>query len=387
MGCFSRSHRSKPKTTPPPQYGTQDPTEQFQQPKNIQQQVFLQIPGCRVNLMDEGETLELASGDFVLENILENNVTLATIIKVGEELQWPLTNDEPVVKLDALHYLFSLPMKDGDPLSYGVTFPDQCESQLAFLDSFLMEHTCFSATSTKNNKNKGVDWKEYAPRIEDYNNVLAKAIAGGTGQIVRGIFMCSNAYTNQVQKGGEATLARSVEGKSYVKEQGSSSSKSAAKKKSGINKNLKRVKNLSKMTSKLSKAMLDGVGIATGSVMGPVVNSKAGKAFFALVPGQVLLASLDAINKILDAAEVAEKQALSATKGAAGRIVSNRFGESAGEATEDVIATAGHCACIAWNVFKIRKAINPASSVKTGVLKNAVKKGVNNAVKNRSRDS
>ena len=141
------------------------------------------------------------------------------------------------------------------------------------------------------------------------------------------------------------------------------------------------------MTSKLSKAMLDGVGIATGSVMGPVVNSKAGKAFFALVPGQVLLASLDAINKILDAAEVAEKQALSATKGAAGRIVSNRFGESAGEATEDAIATAGHCACIAWNVFKIRKAINPASSVKTGVLKNAVKKGVNNAVKNRSKDS
>lgn len=64
-----------------------------------------------------------------------------------------------------------------------------------------------------------------------------------------------------------------------------------------------------------------------------------------------------------------------------------RFGESAGEATEDAIATAGHCANIAWNVFKIRKAINPASSVKTGVLKSAVKKGVKNAVKNRSKDS
>ncbi|XP_068312997.1 senescence/dehydration-associated protein At4g35985, chloroplastic-like [Pyrus communis] len=378
MGCFSRSrstkHKTSPPTSPPPQYQTQNPTQQYQQPKNLQQQVLFRIPGCKVHLMDEGETLELANGDFVLENILENNVSLATIIKVGEEIQWPLTNDEPVVKLDALHYLFSLPMKDGDPLSYGVTFPAQYESNLGFLDSYLKEHSCFSTALTKNNNNKGVDWKEYAPRIEDYNNVLAKAIAGGTGQIVRGIFMCSNAYTNQVQKGGETTLARPVEGKSYVKKQGSNSSESsAATKKSGINENLKRVKNLSKMTSELSKSMLDGVGIVTRSVMGPVVNSQAGKAFFAMVPGEVLLASLDGINKILDAAEVAEKQALSATSGAATRIVSNRFGESAGETTEDVFATTGHIANTAWNIFKIRKAINPASSVKTGVLKNAAK--------------
>lgn len=51
----------------------------------------------------------------------------------------------------------------------------------------------------------------------------------------------------------------------------------------------------------------------------------------------------------------------------------NRFGENAGEATGHVLATAGHAANTAWNVFKIRKAINPASSVKTGVLKNAAK--------------
>lgn len=50
-----------------------------------------------------------------------------------------------------------------------------------------------------------------------------------------------------------------------------------------------------------------------------------------------------------------------------------RFGESAGEATEDVLATAGHCMSCAWNVFKIRKAINPATSVSAGVLKNAGK--------------
>jgi hypothetical protein len=53
--------------------------------------------------------------------------------------------------------------------------------------------------------------------------------------------------------------------------------------------------------------------------------------------------------------------------------LSTRFGESAGEATGHVLATAGHCFGTAWNVFKIRKAINPASSVKTGVLQNAAK--------------
>lgn len=51
-----------------------------------------------------------------------------------------------------------------------------------------------------------------------------------------------------------------------------------------------------------------------------------------------------------------------------------RFGESAGEATEDALATAGHVAGTAWNVLKIRKAINPATSMSKGsLLKNAAK--------------
>ena len=51
------------------------------------------------------------------------------------------------------------------------------------------------------------------------------------------------------------------------------------------------------MTEKLSKSMLDGIGFATGSVMKPVVKSKAGKAFLNMMPGEVLLASLDAVSK------------------------------------------------------------------------------------------
>ncbi|KAB1214832.1 hypothetical protein CJ030_MR5G018763 [Morella rubra] len=181
----------------------------------------------------------------------------------------------------------------------------------------------------------------------------------------------------QVNKGGEMILTSpAAEEKSDMaaRERKRNSSTVAARK-SGVNKNLKRVRKLSKTTEKISKSMLNGIGIATGAVMRPVVRSQAGKAFLAMVPGEVLLASLDAVNKILDAAEVAEKQALSATSKAANRMVSKRYGESAGEATEDVLATAGHCAGTAWNVLKIRKALNPASSVSTGVLKNAAKDG------------
>ncbi|KAG5059050.1 hypothetical protein JHK87_000079 [Glycine soja] len=170
---------------------------EFQKPKTLKQEVVLQIPGCKVHLMDEGEAIELAQGHFTIMKIMDKNVPLATTIKVGNSVQWPLTKDEPVVKVDALHYLFSLPVKDGgEPLSYGVTFPEQCYGNMGMLDSFLKDQSCFSGL--ERNKKSDLNWEEFAPRVEDYNHFLARAIAGGTGQIVKGIFMCSNAYTNQV---------------------------------------------------------------------------------------------------------------------------------------------------------------------------------------------
>ncbi|OAY27215.1 senescence/dehydration-associated protein At3g51250 isoform X1 [Manihot esculenta] len=374
MGCFRPTRSSTTSTMKATSSNAAHTAyQQNPEPKNLKQEVLLQIPACTVHLMEGGEALELATGEFTLVRILDDNVSLATIVKAGD-LQWPLTKDEPVVKLDGLHYLFSLPMKDDDPLSYGVTFLEQYSSSLGLLDAFLSENSCFSrpASSTRS---KNLDWKEFAPSVEDYNNVLAKAIAQGTGQLVKGIFKCSNAYNNQVQKGGEMILTRAAEEKNGApaKEISRSKSSTGATKNSKVNKSLKRVRKLSNMTEKLSKTMLDGVGIATGSVMGTVVKSQAGKALLSTVPGEVILASLDAVNKIVDAAEAAEKQAFSATSKATSRMVTNRFGENAGEATEDAFATAGHCINTAWNIFKIRKAINPASSVKGGMLRNAAK--------------
>ncbi|XP_076905413.1 senescence/dehydration-associated protein At4g35985, chloroplastic-like [Bidens hawaiensis] len=368
----------KPKTLSPPRSPPPMPlpttTNNYLQPRTAKHETVLSIPSCKVHLMDEGEAIELATGDFKIIQLSDDGVLLATVIKINDDLQWPLTKDEPVVKLDPLHYLFSLTIdKDDGPLSYGVTFSDTLYGDFKSLDRFLREHSCFSTSSSS--RKTDIDWKEFAPRIEAYNNVIAKAIAEGTGQIVKGIFICSNAYTNQVQKGGNMILNQAMDEKNGISRTTTNESNkiNGSRKENGINNSLKSVRKLSKMTENMSKAMLNGVGIATGSVMGPMVRSQAGKAFFSMVPGEVLLASLDAVNKVMDAAEAAQKQALTATSGAATRMVSERFGESAGEATGDVLATAGHVAGTAWNVVKIRKAMTPASATSNGVRRNVAK--------------
>ncbi|XXG57365.1 hypothetical protein AAC387_Pa03g4537 [Persea americana] len=387
LHCF-RSARNK-NIAPPPKTVTSEtsiPLRSEAPMTKTNEEILITIPGATLHLVEEGETTELDKGELSIIRLTQENVVLATLIKIGTDLQWPLTKDEPVIKLDQLHYLFSLPSDDGSFLNYGVTF-SKPNSGLAVLDSFFMENSCFSsppnsmnystttaAAAAKSSCPPGVYWKDFAPRVDDYNGVLAKAIAGGTGQIVKGIFKCSNAYAQQVQKGGEMVRACNEENTNTLSAEGSKRNKSVAGKKSEIQKSVKRVRKLSKMTEKMSKSLLDGVLFATGSVTKPLIRSQAGKAFLNTVPGEVLLASLDAVNKVLDAAEVAEKQAFSATSGAVTGAVSRRFGENAGEVTEDVLATAGHAAGTAWNIFKIRKAINPKSSLPSTAVKNAVKK-------------
>ncbi|RDY07385.1 Senescence/dehydration-associated protein, chloroplastic, partial [Mucuna pruriens] len=366
MGCSASKGEQALQTTSMQQHASG--VAEFPKAKSLKQEMVIQIPGCKVHMMDGGEAVEVGEGPFSMMKIMDENVALATVVRVGNSVQWPLTKDEPVVKVDDLHYLFSLAVKDGgEPLSYGVTFPEEWYGSMGLVDSFLKDHCCFSGLMRSNNTD--LDWEEFAPKVQHYNHFLAKAIAGGTGQIVKGIFMCSNAYTNQVQSGGETIL----NGGGVVRE--SMNNRTAhATKNSAMNENLIRVRKLSNMTEKLTKSLLDGVGIMSGSAMTPVLKSQPGQTFLKMLPGEVLLASLDAVNRVFEAAEAAEKQTFSATSQAATRMVSNRFGEEAGEATEHVFATAGHAVNTAWNVSKIRKAMNPASSANAaGALRNCAK--------------
>lgn len=157
---------------------------------------LLRIPNATVHLVTQvpdAVPMELARGDLAVLSIEEEGAALATVVMVGSHLRWPLTKDEPVIKLDLLHYLFTLHCHE--LLNYGVTFPAPPHQSLAVLDKFLQENSCFSRGSSRS---AAVDWREYSPRIGDYNGTLAMAIAGGTGQLVKGIFMCSDAYARQV---------------------------------------------------------------------------------------------------------------------------------------------------------------------------------------------
>ena len=58
-----------------------------------------------------------------------------------------------------------------------------------------------------------------------------------------------------------------------------------------------RVRKLSEMTEQMSQSLLDTVISVTGSMAAPLLRSKQGRAFLATVPGEVVLASLDAISE------------------------------------------------------------------------------------------
>ncbi|ONK69803.1 uncharacterized protein A4U43_C05F26900 [Asparagus officinalis] len=339
--------------------------------------ILLRIPGAVVHLTRDGEAIELARGEFTILKITDEDVSLATVVKVGPHLQWPLTIDEPVIKIDKFHYLFTLQDQDGGFLNYGVTFDAANGSLLDSLDLFLKEHACFSKQDGSKSKGDGsgheVYWRDYAPKIDEYNGVLAKAIARGTGEIVKGIFTCSNAYSNQVQKGANLIQPTAAGNNANMSDRNNNIN-GPNKTHGGINQSLQRVRKLSEMTERMSQSLLDGVLTVTGSVTAPIIRSRAGKAFFSMVPGEVLLASLAAVGTVLDAVEVAERKALAATSGAVSGVVSKRFGENAGVATEDAFATAGHAIGTAWNLLKIRKAITPSSSVSSAIVKNAVKR-------------
>jgi hypothetical protein len=118
------------------------------------------------------------------------------------------------------------------------------------------------------------------------------------------------------------------------------------------------VRKLSEMTEQMSQSLLDTVISVTGSMAAPLLRSKQGRAFLDTVPGEVVLASLDAISecsrcqrirclllsdsetgyvqtfnrdclsvtdKVMDAVEAAERRSLAATSNVVAGAVSRRY--------------------------------------------------------------
>jgi hypothetical protein len=276
-----------------------------------------------------------------------------------------------------------------------------------------------------------------APNVDDYNSRLAKSMAKGTGNLIKGIFMVR-----------DSTVTRLENGSVYVKGRVKSNSKPSTISPQTL-RNLKRVQNMSIATEQVAKNVLEGVVKTVGFFSGAMMKSKPGKKFFKLLPGEVALVSMDAFGKfifqfdliesinspfpfkdecsstslaklclqtanwrptkcigrqefklahnhyiafpitdnltyflsaakVFDAVEKAGTDVMQSTKMYTQDVVSHRYGDDAGQVTETTLATAGHVFATAWTVSKVRRALNPSKfrPSKTGLLKAAAKAAV-----------
>lgn len=379
------------------------------------EEVLVRIRGAVVHLVDDQKSPLLGDGDFSIVLIEQAGNGLVTFVRVGDKLRWPLTKDEPAVKLDSSHYYFTIrfPRKvdemdtetarsaSPEVLSYGVTFPlDGQEEQLRELDDILETYSRFlspklvqgnkerdefdgafgyghsqipdalntSRSEVLYNKQEKQDsssdyWRIMAPNVDDYNSDLAKAFAMGTGSLIKGIFWLR-----------DSTVAGLENGSSYMREHVRSTSNPST-----INPqilvNLKRVKNMSMATETVANSILEGFVRAASFFSSALIRSDIGKKFFQLLPGEVALVSMDAFAKLFDALEAAGYDVAAQTKMFTQDVVAHRYGEQAGEVTGDTLSTAGHLFATAWTVTKVRSAWNPTKfkPTKTGMLKAAAK--------------
>ncbi|KAH6760033.1 Senescence/dehydration-associated protein-like protein [Perilla frutescens var. frutescens] len=377
---------------PPPQSDGYAPSAPPESVEGLQ----MTIPGAIVHLIDKHYSVELSAGDLQIIRLQQGDDTVAVLAAVSDDIQWPLTKDLAAVKLDACHYFsFRLP-RDAEGSDSSISKGQ--EMLLKELDGILETYSNFSLRKVDEKAAKVVPgaavaeisevewktdekkreelegqctayWTTLAPNVEEYSGTAARLIAMGSGQLVKGILWCGDVTIDRLKWGDEVMRNRMAPGeKSEVDP--------------STMKRIKRVKRVTKMTEKVAGGVLSGVVKVSGYFAGSVANSKMGKKFFKLLPGEVVLASLDGFSKICDAAEVAGKNVMSTSSTVTTGLVSHRYGEEAAKATSEGLDAAGHAVGAAWSVFKIRQALNPKSVLKpTALAKSAVKSAAKSAAK------
>lgn len=405
-------------------------------PLNPREECLFSTPVAIVYLVDEQQSPHLATDYFSIVRITQKGNDSVVIVRVGEDLHWPLMKDVPTVKLDPTHYFFTLSFPssldeaigsetlEGNrlvTLNYGVTFPDRKDHEKEFkqLDELLILYSSFSSPTlvhgdqqkekfiqntqqlsvqekdkeivapsanqvekyggqvvpkevlssdgkqvVATEENQAAFWTTMAPNVDDYGSSAARAIATGTGQIIRGIFWVRDSTVKQLESG---TI--------YMKTKLNTNDKPSTISPKAL-KNMKRVRKLSRATENVAKGVLGGIVKAAGFLTGSAIQSKAGSKIFKLMPGEVALASLDAFGKLFDAVEKATKDVLHSSSEMTQTVVAHKYGEPAGQVAQDTLATAGHVIGTAWTISKLRKALNPKDGLvpsKTSVVKGLAK--------------
>ncbi|XP_020530719.1 protein EARLY-RESPONSIVE TO DEHYDRATION 7, chloroplastic isoform X2 [Amborella trichopoda] len=295
-------------------------------PPEACEEVLVCVPGAVAHLIDGQHSIELACGVLSIVRLVQGPNVIAVFARIADDIQWPLAKDETAVKLDENHYFFTLRVPDSDEevstdpsdniVSYGITFASKGqENLLKKLDGILGQYSCFSVQKVSKGSSEVLDssvakglepsevvsseekkklmeatsaayWTTLAPNVEDYNGLLARTIAAGSGQLIKGILWC-----------GDVTVDRLKWGNDFLKKRTEPNAKPAEVSRQAMRR-MKRVKRMSKMSEKVASGVLSGVLKVSGFFTSSVVNSKAGKKFFSLLPGEIVLASLDGFDYI-----------------------------------------------------------------------------------------
>ncbi|XP_057456562.1 protein EARLY-RESPONSIVE TO DEHYDRATION 7, chloroplastic-like isoform X2 [Lotus japonicus] len=294
--------------------------------------VLVTVPGVILHLIEKDSSVHLASGDLNIISLMEGDRVVTVLASVGDQVQWPLAKDVSAVKLDDSHYFFTIrvPKEGGEfeVLNYGVTVAAEGRGRGKELDEVLEKYCFLSVEKVEGlgnwavlkSEEKGVAveeksaayWTTLAPNVEDYSSRFARWIASGSGQMVRGILWCGDVTVDRLKWGNDFLKKRLQPG-----EKNSQISPQAMER-------MKRVKNLTKMSEKVALGILSGVVKVSGFFTSSVVNSKPGKKFFSLLPGEIVLASMDGFNKVCDAVEVAGRNVMSTSSVVTTGLVSHK---------------------------------------------------------------
>nr|DAD46784.1 TPA_asm: hypothetical protein HUJ06_016721 [Nelumbo nucifera] len=214
------------------------------------EEVLIKISGAIVHLIDRQYSVELACGDLTIVRLRQGESVVAVLVRVDNDIQWPLAKDEAVVRLDESHYFFTLRLpadegcdsghgetKAGDGsenlINYGLTFASKGqENLLKELDGILEHYSNFSVQKVSGKgKSEVLDgsvaegispselkseekkemmeersaayWTTLAPNVEDYSGSVARAIAVGSGQLIWGILWCGDVTVDRLKWGNE----------------------------------------------------------------------------------------------------------------------------------------------------------------------------------------
>ncbi|KAI3736378.1 hypothetical protein L6452_15917 [Arctium lappa] len=113
------------------------------------EEVVVKIPNSIVHLINNQQSVELASGVFEIIRIRQGGNVVAVLARIGTEVQWSLAKDEAVVKIEGSCYYFNVRVPllsdDGvepdDLINYGLTIIGKGSEEL---DRVLEEYSTFS---------------------------------------------------------------------------------------------------------------------------------------------------------------------------------------------------------------------------------------------------